>query len=186
MRERRPVVLDDEVLVEPLALTGLEDLREVDRARPDVLPVLPRLGLLAVPPRLVLDVVERPPGRVRLEVPVRVLLAVDDPVQVELELDEVRVGLLEQDVVQRLAVRLLVRELEIVVVVEELQVELLARDRAGLVEPGGEELVPLLRVRPRVPREARELLAELLGVLERRPLRVLPAGRDVEVRPVVA
>ena len=118
VREHRVVVLDEEVLVEAAALARGEDVREVDRAGADVLEV----GLVRpVLPRAVLDVVSGEAARVAREVLKRVLTALDDPEQVELELDEVRIGPLEQDVVERRAVRLLVRELEIVVVVEELQ-----------------------------------------------------------------
>jgi hypothetical protein len=112
-------------------------------------------------------VVEREARRVLRQVVNRRPAAVDDPVEVELELDVLGIGLLEQDVVRRPAVEP-VGELEFVVVVEELEAELLLGDLAGRVEVLG-ELMPqrLLVVGARPPREAGPLLADRDRVRQR-------------------
>jgi len=155
MRQPWLVVLDEVVLVEPAAVAGVEEVREVEHAGPDVLEV----GLAgSVAPHVVLDVVGEVPGRVGRQVLDAVGAALGDPEQVELELDELAVALLEQDVVDRRTVGLLVQELEVVVVVEELQV-VLARELARLVELLREPVPDVdVVVRPREPRPAGELL----------------------------
>jgi hypothetical protein len=67
MRQLRPVVLDDVVLVEvPAAVATVEAVREVEHAGAGVLPVglVAAVGLAAIAPDVVLDVVGDVPRRI--------------------------------------------------------------------------------------------------------------------------
>src|SRR6266576_6141191 len=108
---RRLIVLDKEVL-DPGLLALREDALPVDLPLPDV-------GHLVLGRRApVLHMDQRHAARPARKVRERILTGLRDPVQIDLELDELRIGALEQQVVGGLPVDL--RELEIVIVVGEL------------------------------------------------------------------
>src|SRR5437762_8212923 len=96
---RRLIVLDKEVL-DPGLLALREDALPVDLPLPDVGHLVLRCA------GRVLDVHERDAAGPARKVRERILTGLRDPVQVDLELDELRIGALEQQVVGGLPVDL--------------------------------------------------------------------------------